>query len=254
MNQLSWFAVRKKSKHLLRSFFYSGLVQKLVCLLISSYIKFVIFSSKKTFHNLELANWLVKNNQPFLAVTWHGRIAISAYTFLESRKFNKNYQISVLASNHGDGAIIGGVMQNLGTSVIYGSTRKNKDSKRGIDIANFRKIFSSLKNNSAVCITPDGPRGPRFKVGGQTANIAKITGVPVIAVSSASSNHKIFNSWDKFILPLPFSRIAFYINDPIYILKDADDEYLLKINKKIENSINEACRKADELVGMKPIN
>lgn len=253
MRRLGWFDIKTRFKYFLRSIFYSGFVQELACFLISSYIKLVMLLSKKHFLNLDSVNQLIKNNKPFIAVTWHGRVAISSYIFSKSWRINKNYKMSVLASKHGDGMIIAKVMQNLGAQAIYGSTRKKNDSKKGIDIANFRKIFECLKNNGSLCLTPDGPRGPRFKVNGHLITIAQKTKVPIFAVSCATSKRKVFNSWDKFILPLPFSKAAFYVSDPIYIAENLDEKELDAINQKIEEAINFACDKVDDYVGVEKI-
>jgi lysophospholipid acyltransferase (LPLAT)-like uncharacterized protein len=110
-----------------------------------------------------------------------------------------------------------------------------------------------LKSGAALCITPDGPRGPRFKVGGQVASIAKISKAPIVPTSYGISRRKVFGSWDRFILPLPFSKIEFYLGDPIYIDKNTSEEELELVNKKIEDSINFASKKSDEMAGVKPI-
>lgn len=254
MRKIGWYDVKTKFKHIIRSFFYSAFAQGLLCLLVSSYIRFVILTSSKKFYNLEYIDDLIKKGDSLIVAAWHNRLAMTAFIFSKSRKINKDYVFSALTSDHGDGKIVGKIMENFGLKVINGSTRKGNDPKKGIAIGNFRKIFKTLNKSAALCITPDGPRGPRFKVGGQVASISKISGAPVIPVSYGISRRKVFGSWDRFILPLPFSKVVFYFGEPIYVAKDSSEEELTKINNKIEKGINLVCKNSDELAGSTWVN
>jgi lysophospholipid acyltransferase (LPLAT)-like uncharacterized protein len=250
MAAIGLYDIKTKAKHIIRSIFYTGLFQSFLCFLISNYIRLVFITGRKSFSSNKLVDSLIKEGKPFIAVSWHNRVAISSYIFHKARKSNKNYKFGVLVSNHGDGAIIGLVMKSLGNKVISGSTRKNNDSKKGITIGNFRDIFRSLKGENGMCITPDGPRGPRFKVGGHVSAIAKIAQVPVVPISCSSSRRKVLNSWDRFMIPMLFSKISFCIGDPIYVSRNSTDKELVTINDKIKDGINYICVKSDDMVGV----
>ena len=259
MKKIGW-NFKTKFKYVTRNLFYSGLFQSFLCHLIASYLKFVMLTSRKTFNNLKYVDNMMDEGKSFIVVSWHNRITLSAFTFLGSSKLNKKYKFHALASKHGDGAIVGKVMQNCGINIISGSTKKKYKTKssirdltnKGIDISNFRKIFQILKGNNAFCVTPDGPRGPRFKVGGEIISIAKSSQVPIIPISYGISRYKVFKSWDRFILPLPFSKIAFLLGDPIFVPKNSDIKELEAINKRVEEGINFVCRKSDKIVGANP--
>ncbi len=252
MQNIGWHDVRIKFKHSIRRIFYVRFIQWLLCKFISSYIKFILLTSKKTFNNLGYVDDLIDNKKSFIAVTWHNRIALSAFSFSGSSKLNKEYQFHVLASKHGDGAIVGKVMENCGVNIIFGSTQKSNSSKKSIDISNFRKIFKILKGNNAFCVTPDGPRGPRFRVGGEVVAIAKLTSVPIIPTAYSITRFKVFKSWDRFIFPFPFSKITFLFGEPIMIPQNANEEEIEKIKLKVEDAINFVCQEADRLVATKP--
>ena len=82
-----------------------------------------------------------------------------------------------------------------------------------------------MKNSQAIGITPDGPRGPNQKINGEVINIARISGADILVVSYSSSKFKIFNSWDKFKLPLPFSKLAYICDKKLYnIERSANNE------------------------------
>ncbi len=145
------------------------------------YMRFVVFTSKKSLYNDDFVKKLVKENKSFILTSWHNRIAIGSYAFTHSKKLNKDFDFYAVASNHGDGRIVAEFLNRFNFKVILGSTRKGNDLKKGMSLSNFRKIFRLLsKDGSAICITPDGPRGPRFKISGQIAAIAQ---------KNISSNH-----------------------------------------------------------------
>ena len=75
------------------------------------------------------------------------------------------------------------------------------------------KIAKFLANNGVdVVITPDGPRGPRRSISDGSVTIAQKTGVNVVVLSYKASKFWQFNSWDKMILPKPFSKLTYYIS------------------------------------------
>lgn len=87
---------------------------------------------------------------------------------------------------------------------------------------------------SDVAITPDGPKGPKYVVQEGAVALARMSGVPVVPVTFASSKKKIFGSWDDFNLPFPFSRGLFVWGEPFYVARDADiEESRLKLEKKM---------------------
>ncbi len=253
MQENIWHKIKSKSKRKVKDFFYLKSSQLVISLIVALYVRFVVLTSRKTFYNNDHVKQLVKENKSFILTSWHNRIAIGSYAFLNSKKENKKFNFYAIASNHGDGMILGEFLRRFNFNIISGSTRKNNDLKKGMSLANFRQIFRLLnKDGSAICITPDGPRGPRFKVSGQIAAIAQKTSTPIIPTSFGISRRKIFNSWDKFILPLPFSKISLCLGDPIYIDKNSKD--LVKENQKIEDAINSISRFSDESVNVNPLN
>jgi lysophospholipid acyltransferase (LPLAT)-like uncharacterized protein len=65
-------------------------------------------------------------------------------------------------------------------------------------------------------ITPDGPRGPRHQVKAGVAQLARLTGRPVIPLAFVCGRGHRFNSWDRFLCPYPFARAVFRFGQPLY--------------------------------------
>jgi len=99
---------------------------------------------------------------------------------------------------------------------------------------------SALRNMIAqsrkysLAFTPDGPKGPACKIKEGMVYLAKLTGLPIVLISARVGHEIVFNSWDRFRLPLPFSRIEVIYDAPQYIAKDADiDESIVLMEKRM---------------------
>lgn len=245
--EFEWYDIKTKFKKMLRQVGYSFLIQQALCFLISSYLWLVYLTSKKKFINAEFYIEAVKQNKALICTFWHNRLAMIPFLALHVRKKgNMKYKFMTLASNHGDGQFVGKVMKQFGYENIYGSSQGGRKASRGIDLQAVRQIIRGLKNGKGLGITPDGPRGPNQKVNSEIINIAKISSAIIMPVSYSTSNFIQINSWDKFKVPLPFSKINFYYGKEIIIDKNSqkDEEEELKIN--LENALNYAQQRSEE--------
>ncbi len=128
---------------------------------------------------------------------WHNRLLIAAEL---RRRFRAHTKMSGLVSPSRDGAILTRFFRFLGINAVRGST-----SRRG-GLA-MMEIVHRLSHGEDVAITPDGPRGPRYKFNPGAALIAQKTHCPVALVGSKYSCAIRVNSWDGFFIPLPFSKV-----------------------------------------------
>ena len=113
--------------------------------------------------------------------------------------------------------------------------------------SNLKKIINGLKSGCSLGITPDGPRGPNQEINGEIINIAKLTGASLINVSYSCSRFIIIKkSWDKFKIPLPFSRLCFVVSDNIYkVDKNMSESDLENLKLQIRDDLNHIQNLAD---------
>lgn len=167
-------------------------------------------------------------------VFWHGRLLMLPF-------FYQGKGLHVLISSHGDGEIIANVMRLFGFQLVRGSS-----SKRGKEA--FLEMVRLSRQNRDLAITPDGPRGPAEVVKDGVAQVARLTGRPVITLAFSSSRGKRFNSWDRFLLPFPFSRGVFVWGEPLYY---REGEEMEAFRLRIEEALRDTTRRADEYAGAK---
>jgi len=134
---------------------------------------------------------------------WHGQFLPLEYVY-------RGRGIHVLSSWHRDGELSARLMAALGFGVVRGST--SRGSARGL-----LGMLSKVKEGRDLAITPDGPRGPSERVQRGILFLAEKSGCPIVPIGVAARPSKRLTSWDRFIVPYPFSRIAVVFGEPVSI-------------------------------------
>jgi len=164
---------------------------------------------------------------PYILSFWHARILMMPYAY-------KGWDGSMLISEHRDGAFIADAVELMGIKSSRGS------STRGGARA-LLEMIKIARSGRSLGITPDGPKGPREVVQPGTVQLAKKSGLPLRAVCYATRRHKRANSWDRFYIPLPFTRGVFVIGEPVYADSDDDEENL----RRFQQAMDETQQRAD---------
>jgi hypothetical protein len=100
-------------------------------------------------------------------------------------------------------------------------------------------------------MTPDGPKGPRMRAKLAPVQVAKLAQAPMICLAWSTNWRVVFDSWDRFILPLPFGRGALIWSDPIAPPSpDASDAEMEAVRRKLETEMNRIAAEADRLAGV----
>jgi lysophospholipid acyltransferase (LPLAT)-like uncharacterized protein len=154
------------------------------------------------------------NRQPFIFAFWHGEL-------LPLLWLHRGQRVAIVISAHRDGEVVAGVADRLGLRTIRGS------STRGAARA-LLGLVRELESGGEVAVTPDGPRGParRFASGALVA--AQRAGAPIIGIGVSATRAWRLRSWDRFMIPKPFSRVNVVYTDPTPVVatsaRGAEDE------------------------------
>ncbi|HUT51634.1 MAG TPA: lysophospholipid acyltransferase family protein [Alphaproteobacteria bacterium] len=215
----------------------------IACWLMARYIRFVERTSRWTMHGAEAIQEMLVRGEPFVATFWHGRMVLMPGAW---RRVGAGRSMRMLISLHRDGVTISRVIGHLGIETIAGS------SSRG-GMKALQEILRTLRAGGSVGITPDGPRGPRMRASPGVATVASRMSVPVFAVSFSATRRRVFKSWDRFLLPLPFGRVVVVMKGPIEVPRNATAAALEDMRARIEDALNEATREADRACGLTPV-
>lgn len=146
---------------------------------------------------------------PFIIAMWHGRLALLHHL----RHGDK--ALIALISTHRDGQLISKCAWWFDMWTVAGSS--SRGGMRAV-----RELMRLAKAGHSLFITPDGPRGPRMEVNEGIIDIARLTGLPILPASISCSRGPFLKSWDRFLVPVPFSRTAIRWGEPIRIGSDDD--------------------------------
>jgi lysophospholipid acyltransferase (LPLAT)-like uncharacterized protein len=177
---------------------------------------------------------LVKDGdeKPSIIVFWHNRLLMMPL-FIRERRF------TMMISRHRDGELIARAIKFFPIECVRGSTTRGGPQA-------LRGLVRALRNGSHVAITPDGPKGPRNVAQKGAVMLAAGTGRAIVPVTFGAARKKIFNSWDRFLLPYPFSRGVFVWGEPIWVDSREDEAGIEMKRKTLETRLNQITAEADQ--------
>jgi lysophospholipid acyltransferase (LPLAT)-like uncharacterized protein len=151
---------------------------------------------------------------PLIWAFWHNRMV--AIPLMRPRLV-PHRRGSALTSASRDGAIIEQVMKSFG----LGSVRGSSSRRGGAALIGLREV---LEKGEDPAITPDGPRGPVYKLGQGVVYLAQQTGTGILPIHIEYSRAVRLKSWDRFMIPLPFSKVHVTFDEIIFVAPEADIE------------------------------
>jgi lysophospholipid acyltransferase (LPLAT)-like uncharacterized protein len=175
--------------------------------------------------------------RPAIFVFWHGRSMMLSP--IERKYGMRGYAIS---SMHRDGRMMAKLQRLFGLKPIYGSTKEGA-------VSVLRQGVRKLREGHMVCMSPDGPKGPRMRLKDGVMYFAKMTGAPIIPVCYSSTRPWFQNRWDKYLIALPFSRIICQVGAPIYVPPKLDVEKFETMRQTIEKIMIDQLQSLDMELG-----
>jgi lysophospholipid acyltransferase (LPLAT)-like uncharacterized protein len=174
---------------------------------------------------------------PRLFAFWHEFALLPAVHY-------RGVGLAMLISQHADGELIATACRHLGHGVVRGSTT------RGGAGALREMVRATRRGHTAI--TPDGPRGPRRRLQVGLVYLAARTGLPVVPVGFACRRAWRLRSWDRLVLPYPFTEVWCVSGEPVVVPPDADRTRIEAYRRRIEAAMAEATAAAERLAGAVP--
>jgi lysophospholipid acyltransferase (LPLAT)-like uncharacterized protein len=172
-----------------------------------------------------------KEKRPIVFVFWHGR----QFIFVN---YMAHKNICIMSSTSRDGILQANILKKFGYEIIYGSSAKSPVRALVGSIKKIRMGFN-------VAFAVDGPTGPIHKVKPGALFLAKKTNGVIIPGTFFAFPAITLGAWDKYLLPLPFSRAIILFGKPFYPLPSLNDNIIEKECVYIEEMLNEMTAKAD---------
>ena len=162
--------------------------------------------------------------RPLIGSFWHACIIPSTY-------FCRNLGIRVMSSNSYDGEYMGRIIRKFGFVAVKGSSSRNA-------VRALLGLRRALQQGWTVAFSIDGPRGPRHKVKPGPVALARSSGVPLTMYHMAVDRAWVLNTWDRLIIPKPFSRVLMRFGTLIPVPNEASDEDLERYQQQLQDALD----------------
>jgi lysophospholipid acyltransferase (LPLAT)-like uncharacterized protein len=212
-------------------------VQAALAVIVGSYLTFALRTTRWTLIGQDHFR-LHGAGAPAVFAFWHEFLPLMPALSLIARKlpYYRPTPIHALVSQHRDGQFIGRAVRRFGIYPIHGS------STRG-GVSGLRNLLAALARGEMIGITPDGPRGPCRQAAPGAAQLAALSGVPVVPLAARTTRRIQLRTWDRMPVPLPFGR-GVMVCGPAIAVPRHDWKSALPV---ITDALNQAAAHADAL-------
>ena len=169
--------------------------------------------------------------RPLVASFWHACIIPATYIC-------RNLGVRVMSSNSYDGEYMGRIIHKFGFVAVKGSSSRNA-------VRALLGLRRALGEGWSVAFTLDGPRGPRHKVKPGPVALGRSSGVPLTMFHAAVDKAWVLNSWDRMMIPMPFSKVLVRFGKLIRVPGDAGDEEVMRYTEELQAALDRVCEFAE---------
>lgn len=180
------------------------------------------------------AQQIENEGKGLIYAVWHNQQLFLLYPY-------KGQKIAPLISQSSDGEYIARLLPKFGMLAVRGST--SRGGARALI-----HLLQAARSGYRPMLTPDGPRGPIYKVQPGILFLAKKTGLPIIPVGTALSHKFTVGSWDRMRVPLPFGKTALTYGKAVYVRSEED---MPRAAEELEKELNEATDKSEMFINKK---
>lgn len=175
------------------------------------------------------------DQRPLIVSFWHSCQIPATYVC-------RNIGVRVMSSNSYDGEYMGRIIHKFGFVAVKGSSSRNA-------VRALLGLRRALDDGWTVAFTLDGPRGPRRKVKPGPVALARASGVPMSMFHMALDRAWVLNTWDRLIIPAPFSRVLVRFGKLIPVPAEATDKDLERYAAELQSSLDRVCEFTEANVG-----
>lgn len=203
-------------------------------------LRFYLFLLRIRVVGEEIALGCLTDYGRLIVAVWHQRF-LPALAYVT--KF-RHFEPVIMISQSRDGELAARLADRLGLVPVRGS------SSRGGTTA-LIAITEALKKYPAVIHIVDGPKGPKQVVKPGLISMAQVSGAVILPVIVSAKKAWVLGSWDRFLIPKPFSEVTIEWGQPFFVPRDLDSARFEEFRREIEKSLSEGYAEADLSLGWK---
>jgi lysophospholipid acyltransferase (LPLAT)-like uncharacterized protein len=173
----------------------------------------------------------------YVIAFWHGSMFLGWFV----HRPISGHSVSALVSQSKDGEYLSSVLERWGYSMIRGSSHIG--GKEAMQL-----MVDALKKGDSLAITPDGPRGPRHEMKMGAVRSAQRAAVPLVCAGIAVERKRFLRSWDRFEVPLPFSKVVVTYSDPVIVPLDLSGALLDAFKSEMQRVMTDLTVEAERIL------
>jgi lysophospholipid acyltransferase (LPLAT)-like uncharacterized protein len=203
--------------------------------LISGALRLFAGTMRLRFVNLDELFGRWERGEQLIAAFWHNRVLMMPVA-------NRSSKLCIMNSESRDGEIATRALARWGIHSVRGSATRG-------GVRAFLQLVRAYRAGYDLAVVPDGPRGPSCVAKAGVIHLARATGAPIYPVTYAATRQRRLRSWDRLIIPLPFSRITYVAGEPLDVPRHATDAEVETLRQELERRLNDITTHAEALVG-----
>lgn len=201
-----------------------------------AYIRLLRLTMRLEYRNSDVLDRVRKDSGQYVLAFWHSRFVMMRFGYPGQR-------LVVLSSEHRDSRMLARVLARLGLVTAWGSSTAG-------GAAGMRQLLRRVREGYDVGLTPDGPRGPRRQVKPGVVAAARLTGLPIVPVAFSARPARRLRSWDRTLIPYPFSRGIYLYGEPFRVPRPADELEQAEMGARLSAELDRLTDLADREIGL----
>lgn len=182
---------------------------------------------------------VLQRGGPVILSFWHDRSFAAAHLIL-ARLLPGGLGVTLLSSRSRDGELVARLARRLKLPVVRGSaSRGGREALTGT----YRMI---VRHRSSPVMIPDGPRGPAYEFKAGVLVLAQMSQAPILPLGFAASRSWNLRSWDRMVVPKPFSRVVVAVGEPERVPRDLSPAELEAGRRRWEERLDALTREAEQ--------
>jgi hypothetical protein len=170
------------------------------------------------------------NGQGAVICYWH-RHQLLCWKYLRGL-IDRGARIGWLISASVDGEVPSAAARRMGGGIVFrGSTTAGGAQA-------LRTMCKALaREHTSIAATPDGPSGPHSQFKPGVVKLAQLSGAPLVPIAWAARHAWVLRTWDRFVIPRPFTRVVVAVGEPVTVSRDADDAEVMRLQQHMEEKM-----------------
>ena len=208
--------------------------------LLSGGLRILAWTVRATYlHTEELFGRWARGERVIVAL-WHDR-ALMMPPVAQSR----GRRPCVMVSAHRDGEIATRALRPWGIHSVRGSATRG-------GVGGFLRLVKAYREGYDLAVLPDGPQGPRHAAKPGVIHLARATGAAIFPLAYAASRARRLRSWDRLLIPLPFSRVVYVGGEPLTVPRESNDDDMERLRLELQRRLDAVTAAADAAAATNP--